>query len=167
MNAYASAVLLMYSEAAKTMYTTFFGGISRFSWNAVEDVFEANPLTGSKTESKYLDGLQWSDQISTIRKNETGTAEMVHPRPLPTFLGADAVFIPTPELARAYRGTDILAFDSLRRKKTFVGYVYGGIQAYPYQFPYLKTAPAYSSGAVPSRSSGMILKVYIDAANPD
>jgi hypothetical protein len=161
MNAYASAVLLMYSQTEKTMYTTFFGGISRFSWNALEDVFEANPMIGAKAEPKYLDGLQWSDQVSTLRKNETGTAEMVHPRPLPAFLGTDAVFIPVPDLSRAYHDTDILAFDSLRGKKTLVGYIYGGIQAYPYQFPYLKTAPAYNSGAVPSRSSGIILKVYV------
>ncbi len=160
-NTYASAVMLMYSESTKTMYTTFFGGIGRFSWNALEDAFQENPAIGSKTESMYLDGLQWSDQISTIRKNGTDTTEVVHPRPLPAFLGTDAVFIPVPELARAYRDTDILAFDSLRDKKTFVGYIYGGIQAYPYQFPYLKTAPPHNSGAVPSKASNMILKVYI------
>jgi hypothetical protein len=161
MNAYATAVLLMYSDAAKTMYTTFFGGISRFSWNPLEDVFQEYPLVGSKAEPKYLDGLQWSDQISTISKNDTNTAEMVHSLPLPAFLGTDAVFIPVPELARSSSDTDIIALDTLTGKRTFVGYIYGGIQAYPYQFPYLKTAPAYNSGATPSRSSGMILKVYI------
>ena len=161
MNAYACAVLLMYSEAAKTMYTTFFGGISRFSWNGFEDVYVENPVIGSKSESKYLDGLQWSDQISTIRKNETGTAEMVQSQPLPAFLGTDAVFIPALELPRAYRNTDILAFDSLKDRRTFVGYMYGGIRAYPYQFPYLKTAPPHNSGAVPSKTSDMILKIYI------
>src|SRR5205085_11815574 len=124
MNAYASAVLLMYSEAAKTMYTTFFGGISRFSWNAPEDIYQENPALGSKTDSKYLDGLQWSDQISTIEKNDTGTIEIVHDRPLPAFLGTDAVFIPVQELARAYRNTEILAFDSLKDTRTFVGYIY-------------------------------------------
>ena len=143
------------------MYTTFFGGISRFSWNALEDVYHENPVIGSKSESKYLDGLQWSDQISTIRRNETGTAEMVHSQPLPAFLGTDAVFIPAPELARAYRNTDILAFDSLKETRTFAGYIYGGIRAFPYQFPYLKTAPPHNSGAVPSKTSDMILKVYI------
>jgi hypothetical protein len=161
MNAYTSAVLLMYSETTQTMFTTFFGGISRFSWNPSEGIYQENPVTGSKTESNYLDGLQWSDQISTIRKNAVDTAEVVHPRPLPAFVGTDAVFIPVPELARAYRGTDILAFDSLKEMRTFVGYIYGGIRAYPYQFPYLKTAPPHNSGAVPSKPSDMILRVYI------
>jgi hypothetical protein len=161
MNAYASAVLLMYSETAKTMYTTFFGGISRYSWNSSEGIYQKNPLTGSKAEPKYLDGLQWSDQISTIQKNENGTFEMVHSRPLPAFLGTDAVFIPVPELTRAYRVTDILDFDSLKDTKTFVGYIYGGIRAYPYEFPYLKTSAPHNSGAAPSKPSDMILKVYI------
>jgi hypothetical protein len=161
MNVYSSAVLLMYSDAAKTMYTTFFGGISRFSWNPLEDVYQENASAGSKSESTYLDGLQWSDQISTIRRDQTGTAEMVHTRPLPAFIGTDAVFIPVPELARSYAGSDILALDSLKNMKTLVGYIYGGIQAFPYQFPYLKTAQPHRSGAVPSKPSAMILKVYV------
>jgi hypothetical protein len=161
MNAYSSAVLVMYSEATKTMYTTFFGGISRFSWNPSEGIYQENPMTGSKSDSKYLDGLQWSDQVSTIQKDETATIEMVHSRPLPTFLGTDAVFIPVPELARAYPDTEILSFDSLKNTRTFVGYIYGGIRAYPYEFPFLKTAQPHNSGAVPSKASDMILKVYI------
>jgi YVTN family beta-propeller protein len=160
MNAYNSAVLLMYSHVAKTMYTTFFGGISRFLWNASEGVYEENAIVGRKAESKYLDGLQWSDQISTIWKNESDTAEITHPRTLPAFLGTGAVFIPVPELARAYRDTDILAFDSLKAR-TLVGYIYGGIRAYPYQFPYLKTATPYNSGAVPTKPNDTILKVYV------
>jgi hypothetical protein len=161
MNSYESAVLLMYSETAKTMYTTFFGGISRFSWNPSEAVFQENTMTGSKTDVKYLDGLQWSDQVSTIQKNETRTSEMVHSSPLPAYLGTDAVFIPVPELARAARNTDILALDSLHDKKTFVGYIYGGIRAFPYEFPYLKTATPHASGSVPSEVNNMILKVYV------
>jgi hypothetical protein len=161
MNAYSSAVLLMYSEPAKTMYTTFFGGISRFFWNPGEAVFQENPITGSKTDFKYLDGLQWSDQISTIQKNQAGTTEMVHERALPAFLGTDAVFIPVSGLLRARGIADIIDFDSLKKTKTIVGYIYGGIRAYPYEFPYIKTAPAHSSGSVPSQASDMILKVYI------
>jgi hypothetical protein len=165
MNAYTSAVLLMYSETTKTMYTTFFGGISRFSWNPLESVYQENAMLGSRTEPKYLDGLQWSDQVSTIQKDGTGTSEFVHSRPLPTFLGTDSVFIPAPELPRAYHDTDILALDSVKGTRTFLGYIYGGIRAYPYEFPYLKTAPPHNSGAVPSKPSEMILKVYVQPAS--
>ena len=161
MNAYTCALLLMYSETARAMYTTFFGGISRFSWNPVQHVYEENARTGNKGESVYLDGLQWSDQISTIQKSGGETIETVHAQPLPGFIGAGAVFIPADEVPRARPDTDILAFDSLQKKKTFVGYIYGGIRAYPYQFPYLKTSPPYNSGAVPSKASDVILKVYV------
>jgi hypothetical protein len=161
MNAYTCAVLTMYSEAAKTMYTSFFGGISRFAWNPLERVYEENPRAGSKTSSTYLDGLQWSDQISTIQKGEAETIEIVHSRSLPGFIGTGAVFIPASELARAHQGTDILAFDTLRQTRTFVGYIYGGIRAYPYRFPNLRSAPPYNSGAVPNKPNDMILKVYV------
>jgi hypothetical protein len=162
MNAYSSAVLLMYSEGAKSMYTTFFGGISRFFWNPLEASYQENALVGGKTESKYLDGLQWSDQISTIERSNSVTTEQVQPRPLPAFLGTDAVFIAASDLPRAYRNTDILALDSLNDQKTFLGYIYGGIRALPYQFPYTKTAPPYNAGAVPTKPSDMILKVYLE-----
>jgi hypothetical protein len=162
MNAYSSAVLLMYSEVTKTMYTTFFGGISRFSWNPLEATYQENPLVGGKTESKYLDGLQWSDQISTIAKSNAETTENVQPRPLPAFLGTDAVFIPVADLQRANKNTEILALDSLKNRKTFLGYIYGGIRAFPYQFPYTKTAAPYNAGAVPTKPSDMILKVYLE-----
>jgi hypothetical protein len=162
MNAYSSAVLLMYSEVTKTMYTTFFGGISRFFWNPLEATYEQNPLVGGKTESKYLDGLQWSDQISTIAKSNTATTENVQPQPLPAFLGTDAVFIPASGLQRAYRNTEILALDSFKDQKIFLGYIYGGIRAFPYQFPYTKTAPPYNAGEVPTKPSDLILKVYME-----
>jgi len=161
MNTYSCAVLVMYSEAARAMYTTFFGGISRYSWNPSVGSFVENPRAGSKTDAVYLDGLQWSDQISTIRNQDSTTIELVNPSSLPAFLGAGAVFIPSPEIARAHEGTDILALDSLGNVRTFVGYVYGGIRAYPYQFPGLKTSPPHNSGAVPTKASDMILKVYI------
>jgi len=166
MNAYASAVLLMYSEASRTMYTTFFGGISRFAWNPLEHVYNENPRVGSKTESTYLDGLQWSDQISTIQKSDGETSEIVHPLSLPAYIGTGAVFIPRPELKLKRPGTDILAFDAFRETRTFVGYLFGGIRAYPYQFPYLKTAQRYNSGATPSKPSDLILKIYVAQVVP-
>ena len=51
----------------------------------------------------------------------------------------------------------------LRGRKTFVGYIYGGIQASPYRFPYLKSSEPYNAGTVPTEPSGMILKVYVQA----
>jgi len=123
-----------------------------------------NPRVGTKTNPTYLDGMQWSDQISTIRRvmtpgSET-TSEFVHPTGLPAFLGTEAVFIPAPAIARAAKGTDILDLDCLRGK-VIVGYIYGGIRAFPYRFPYDRTARPYNSGAVPSKPNDLILKVYV------
>jgi hypothetical protein len=167
MNAYACARLPIYDKREETMYTTFFGGISRFSWDSVTGKFIENPRTGSKTEAVYLDGMQWSDQISTIRKVMTPgkeeTTEAVHASCLPGFLGTGAVFIPAREVARASPGTGILDYERLRGMKTLVGYIYGGIRAFPYRFPYDKTAGPYNSGAVPTKPSDLILRVYVRA----
>jgi len=168
MNAYTCARLLMYDRRTETMYTTFFGGISRHSWDHVAERFVENEISGSKHSLVYLDGMQWSDQISTVRRamiaGKQQTTEFVHTAPLPGFLGTDAVFIPAPDVTRAHSGTDVLDMQALRGKRIFVGYLYGGIQASPYHFPYLKTAKPYNSGVVPTKPSEYILKVYVQTA---
>jgi hypothetical protein len=167
MNAYECARLPIYDKREQTMYTTFFGGISRFSWDSVVGKFLENPRVGTKTEAVYLDGMQWSDRVSTIRKvmapGKEETTESVHPSCLPAFLGTGAVFIPAREVARAFPGTSILDYERLRGMKTLVGYIYGGIRAFPYRFPYDKSAGPYNSGAVPTKPSDLILRVYIQA----
>ena len=164
MNAYACPTLSMYDKVAQTMYTTFFGGLSRYSWDTSRGEFQENPKIGGKTEQIYLDGMQWSDQISTVRKvmatGKEETSEVVQSILLPGFLGTDAVFIPAPGIQRQ---NSILDLDALRGTKTFVGYIFGGIQAFPYSFPYLKTSKPYNAGSVPTRPSGQILKVYVQA----
>ena len=166
MNAYACARLLMYDRAAETMYATFFGGISRYWWDPGSAAFVENTKAGGKSEATYLDGMQWSDQISTIRTvmaaGREATTEAVHPGLLPGFLGADAVFIPAPEPARAHVDTNILDLEKLPRTKTLVGYIYGGIRAYPYRFPYSKSSTPYNAGTIPTKPSDLILKVYVE-----
>ena len=54
MNAYACARMLIYDEPGKTMYTTFFGGISRYFWNASTSAFQENAKAGSKAEPGIL-----------------------------------------------------------------------------------------------------------------
>lgn len=167
MNAYACPRLLIYDQAGETMYTTLFGGISQYFWNATARTFIENPRVGAKVETRYLDGLQWSDQISTIQKvmatGKEKTREAVHAALLPAFVGTGAVFIPAPEMAGAELEADILDLESLRGTRTLVGYIYGGIRAFPYQFPYNKTAAPYRAGTVPTRASELILKVYVEA----
>jgi hypothetical protein len=166
MNAYNAAHLVMHSKKSNTMLTTFFGGISRYSWDSGNGDFVENPRIGNKASPSYLDGMQWSDQISTICRfmnaGSEKTTEFVHPTNLPAFVGTEAIFIPAPSLPRAVDRTDIIELDSLQRR-TMVGYIYGGIRAFPYRFPYDKSATPYNSGAVPSKPSDLILKVYVQA----
>jgi hypothetical protein len=168
MNAYNSAKLLLYDSSRKAMFTVLFGGISRFFWNSASNCFTENARTGSKTQGNYMDGLQWSDQISVIQRLFTAgkevTSESVQPETLPGFIGTDAVFIPLPGLFRASSGTDILDLEPLRGKRTLLGYLYGGIRAYPFRFPYDKTAEPYNSGTVPTKPSDLILSVYLTVA---
>jgi hypothetical protein len=167
MNAYACAQLLIYDQVNQTMYTSFFGGVSRFWWDGESQTFQENSRVGDKSSKPYLDGMQWSDQISTLRKvmaaGKEETTETAQSRSLPGFLGTSAVFIPLEEVTRASPGTAMLDLDALRGKRTFVGYIYGGIQAFPYAFPYSKSGTPYNAGAVASQPSGVILKVYVEA----
>jgi hypothetical protein len=142
------------------MYTTFFGGIGRYQWDAAKSMFVEHDKVGAKSDAVYLDGLQWTDQVATLMRHGSATEEIVEAMALPNYMGADAVFIPLDEIAKAAPGTEILDLNAIKGKR-FVGYIYGGIRASPYQFPYTKTSRAYTSGSAPSLVSGAILKVYV------
>jgi hypothetical protein len=159
-NAYTCATLLMYDATSSTMYTTFFGGIGRYQWDFAKSMFVENAKVGGKADAVYYDGLQWTDQIATLAHRGSTTEEIIEAKTLPGYLGADAVFIPQPEIVRAAQGTEILDVAAIQGK-TLVGYIYGGIKASPYQFPYTKTARPYTSGSAPTVVSNSILKVYV------
>ncbi|HLX45172.1 MAG TPA: hypothetical protein VKR43_17115 [Bryobacteraceae bacterium] len=165
MSAYSCATLLMYDPGAREMYTTFFGGISRWTWNYASHQFEKAALVGKKSnESGYLDGMPWIDHITTLVKGSKETYEYVQSNRLPSFLGTNAAFMPVPGLKEVKEGTGIFDVDQFRGKKVLAGYIYGGIRASPKQFPYTDEAPYYTSGNVPTKPSDVILKVYVTAA---
>ena len=60
------------------------------------------------------------------------------------------------------------SLDALRGTRTLIGYIYGGIRAFPREFPYLESSPSYSAGNVPTKPNDMILAVYVTvpAAKP-
>jgi hypothetical protein len=165
MSAYACAKMSIFDPTAEKMYTTFFGGISRWTWNYQTSRFEQSPVQGDKTkESGYLDGMPWIDQISTLVRGTEGTTETVQPaNRLPAYIGTNAAFLTAPGIAKFRPDTDILAMRQFRGKRILAGYIYGGIRAYPKQFPYTDEAPSYSSGNVPTKPSDLILKVYVSA----
>jgi len=165
MHSYSTARLLLYDKAKATMYTTFFGGISRNFWDAYAKAFVEYPTHGDRNAAVYLDGLQWNDQISSLahgmNESDGKTVEWVHAAELPAYLGTDGFFIPRDDLAEVDPGTQILDLGPLRGKRTLVGYLYGGIRAFPYRFPYDKSAQPYNAGTIPSKASESILNVYL------
>jgi hypothetical protein len=164
MSAYSCATMLMFDPASSEMYTTFFGGISRWTWNYSTSKFEQGVLAGKKSnESGYLDGMPWIDHISTLVRTSQQTYEFVQSNRLPSYLGTNAAFIPSPGLKEVMEGTGIFDIGQFRGKRVLAGYLYGGIRAAPKQFPYTDDAPYYTSGNVPTKPSDVILKVYVTA----
>ncbi len=162
MSAYACAKLLLFDPDLRTMYTTFFGGISRWKWDYHQKQFQIAPLVGDKTKPVYFDGMEWIDHITTLVRGPHETYETVQPdQRLAAYLGTNAAFIPAPGLQKLREDADIIDVRPLRGKRTLVGYIYGGIRAFPREFPYHDDSPLYSAGNVPTRTSDLILAVYV------
>jgi hypothetical protein len=164
MSAYSCAKLLLYDPDASAMYTTLFGGISRWRWNDKTKQFEKAPTVGDKSkQTDYLDGMPWIDQISTLVRKGGAMSEVVNLDRLPGYLGTNAAFIPAAGLKKIREDANIYDLRQFQGKRVLAGYLFGGIRAYPKQFPYTDEAPEYTSGNVPTKPSDVILKVYVTA----
>jgi hypothetical protein len=162
MSAYTCAKLLLFDADSNTMYTTFFGGISGWTWNDTTSHFDLAPRIGDKTKSVYFDGMAWIDQITTLARSPRETYEAVQPsNRMAAYLGTNAAFLPVPGLKKIREDAGIFDLRALRGERILMGYLYGGIRAMPREFPYLDNSPAYSSGNVPTRTSDMIVAVYL------
>ena len=162
MSGYSCAKMAFFDPDSKTMLTTFFGGISRWTWNHDRAEFQAAPRAGVKSEIVYFDGLQWIDQITTLVRGPHDTYESVQPsNRLAAYLGTNAAFLPASGLPRLRADAGVFDLRPLRGKRVLAGYIYGGIRAFPREFPYRDDSRLYHSGNVPTRSSEMIVAVYI------
>ncbi len=95
MSAYTCAKLLLFDPDSRTMYTTFFGGISGWTWDYGKSHFELAPRKGDKSEPSYFDGLAWIDHITTLIRSPQKTLEAVQPsNRLAAYLGTNAAFLP-------------------------------------------------------------------------
>ena len=81
------------------------------------------------------------------REQTTETAES---KPMPAFVGANAVFIPAEARVKAHPGARHLDLDPCAGTRTFVGYLYGGIQAKPYRFRTISPLATPNSGVIPT-----------------
>ncbi len=166
MSAYACATLKMFDPGSKTMYTTFFGGISRWTWDEQKGAFSEAPLVGDKTKPVYFDGMPWIDRISTLARRAQSSEEFVQPAKLGAFVGTNAAFIPVAGLKRIREDADVFDLATLPGKRTLIGYIYGGIRAFPKEFPYLDSSRSYSSGNIPTKPNDIILAVYVTVPAP-
>lgn len=166
MSAYTCATLLIYDPEQLAMYTTFFGGISRWRWNDTSRQFEQAPVMGdiAKDSTRYLDGMPWINEISTLVRRGGKAFEFVQQdHRLPGYVGTNGAFLNATGLKKIREDADIFDIRQFRGKRVLAGYLYGGIRAFPKQFPYTDEAPEYTSGSVPTKPSDMILKVYVTA----
>jgi hypothetical protein len=165
---------VFYSAASTETYTTFFGGISRFSYDYTTNVFAENPRIGVPGLQVFSDGMPWIDTITTLVANfntpplskytamphgiTTATSEQPDPsQQLPGYLGSEAQFIPEPNLKRYAAGVDVFDYDALAPNvRTHVGYLYGGIQASPCD----AKGKLVNSGGTTTTVNPYVLKVY-------
>ena len=163
MGAYSCATMLLYNPDTSAMYTTFFGGISRWRWNSSKSQFAEAPLVGDKTQDKgYFDGMPWINEISTLVRSQGQWFEFAQ-EGLPAYIGTDGAFLPATGLAKIREDADIFDLRQFRGKRVLAGYLFGGIRAFPKQFPYTEEAREYRSGSVPTKTNDLILKVYVTA----
>ena len=161
MSAYTCAKLLLFDPDSRTMYTSFFGGISGWTWDYGKNRFELAPRKGDKSEPSYFDGLTWIDHITTLIRSPQKTLEAVQPSSrMAAYLGTNAAFLPA-GLQKIRDDADVFDLRPLRGKRVLAGYLYGGIRAFPREFPYRDDSPLYNAGNVPTRTSDMIIAVYI------
>lgn len=116
MSQYTCAVLPVYDAFSKTMYTTFFGGIS---------LNDYNPSTKTITQDTLLPFI---NDVTTLSAYANGTMEeTVLPLQLPGLLGSNAKFIlnkSTPAYAN-----EVIDLNQLGKNEQLVGYIVGGIHA--------------------------------------
>jgi hypothetical protein len=138
MSAYTCATMLLYDPESSAMYTTFFGGISRWRWNDAGRQFVQAPILGDKTQpAAYFDGMPWINEISTLVRNHGTLTEFVQrDNRLPGYIGANAAFLAAAELKKIRDEAPIFDLRQFRGKRILAGYVFGGIRAFPKEFPY-------------------------------
>jgi len=173
---YDGAALQAWSKAKGAVYSTFFGGISQFYWDASCGCLKHDP---DSVASTGRDGLPFISSISTFRVTAAGSAQFLHQKaafPPPgkapvcqgtngavtaQFLGAETKLVPAPGGAWS---NGVLQLDGLK-KKTVVGYLVGGIAAWcPPGGANASRCYASSQGA--SCASNQIYQVTLDPGKP-
>jgi len=158
---YGTASIQLFDKTASTMYTTLFGGISQFYWDAA-----TRKLKHDKVDvAKGIDGLPFINSVSTLKmstRTDTG-AQYLHlgesfppSSMIPTcsgkpalYGGTDGAFVIAGGVPQATEG--VIALNGIGTPST-IGYVVGGIAS---------TAP-YPGNMNASCASNVIYQVTLN-----
>ncbi|MDJ0840815.1 MAG: hypothetical protein QNK37_30165 [Acidobacteriota bacterium] len=159
MSQYNCAVIQMFDDAGKTMYSTFMAGISYYYWNGTGLVHDTVDL------SKGIDGLPFIDSITTLKVNQAGTNQYLHvgttfpPTPVTPcgaktirLGGAETHFVPSHDVPVFANG--VINLNAITTTRV-LGYLIGGIGA---------TEPYSING--PTCSSPEVYRVVIQPSTP-
>lgn len=133
---YESPIIPIYSASRKAMYTTSFGGISQFYWDAASRTLKRDAIDFSKDPP--VDGLPFIHSISTLRVGGAGNADFLHVgeqfppaggepscrdssgRTIKApYLGTNSFFVPL-------QHDGVILLDRIATP-TVIGYIFGGI----------------------------------------
>jgi hypothetical protein len=116
MSQYSCAVLPIYDALNKTMYTTFFGGISLHDYDVNTGTIQQDTL------------LPFINDITTLTQDANDhMEETVLPLQLPGLLGCNARFILNKALP--IYANEVIDLNQLAKKEYLAGYILGGIHA--------------------------------------
>lgn len=116
MSQYTCAVLPVYNRDTKSMYTTFFGGIS---------LYDYDPGTGKLTRDTLLPFIS---DVTTLSSFSNGTMEeALLPVQLPGLLGSNSKFVLNKSIP-AY-SNEVVDYKQLANTYQLAGYILGGIHA--------------------------------------
>ena len=116
MSQYTCAALPVYDAGSKNMYTTFFGGISLYDYDAGSGLVKQDTL------------MPFINDVTTLSSYSNGALEeTVLPLQLPGLLGCNAKFIFNRNTS-SY-ANEVVDLKQLPIKQHLVGYIIGGIHA--------------------------------------
>lgn len=112
---YHCAKIGMYSKLDDQMYQIFFGGMSEYYHDSLDQIQRDPRVPFTKT-------------ISSIeRNNENEYHERVLKNRLPLFVGTNSEVILISEIPRIRHQSSIIDFDLISKDTTLIGYMFGGI----------------------------------------
>jgi hypothetical protein len=142
-NYYEAANLGLYDPSTGVMYTTIFGGISNYYYNAENQLVQG---TGANS-------LPWVNIINTLAIASDGTKEFTQPatQVLPELIGANAEFFPAESL-EVFRGaSEIYDLSKITGERVLVGHIAAGIRSTANQ----------TNGINPTFANDKIYEVYL------